>query len=163
MIAPKKVSFVAIGIAACVMAIVIAIGTAVTDLGPWYQALTLPSWQPPGPVFGIVWTTIYLLTAASAVLAWRPVHTLSDATKMIFVFGLNCVLNVMWSSIFFGLHRPDWALYQVGFFWLSILALIIFVWPRTKLGAILLLPYVVWVSIASVLNFETVRLNMPFS
>jgi translocator protein len=152
------------------MAVVLAVGVvmsaggaAITDLGPWYKALTLPHWQPPGPVFGIIWTTIYVLASIAAVLGWRTVNTKDVAIKFLGVFGVNCVLNLMWSFLFFRMHRPDWALYQVGFFWLSILALILYVGSRTKVGGALLVPYIVWVTIAVFLNYEVVVLNGPFS
>ncbi len=159
----KKVSFQSIVVVVVVMVLVSVAGASMTDLGPWYQALTLPSWQPPGPAFGIIWTTIYVLTAISAVMTWRTIQSRADGRKMIGLFALNCTLNIMWSFLFFAQHRPDWALYQVGFFWLSILALIIFTWPRNKFAAILLAPYIIWVSIATYLNLTIVTLNSPFS
>jgi translocator protein len=161
-LAPKKVSFKAIGVVIVVMVMVSVSGASLTDLGPWYQALTLPDWQPPGPAFGIIWTTIYVLTAISVVITWRTIHSRREAITMIALHSTNCVLNVMWSFLFFALHRPDYALYQVGFFWLSIIALIVFAWPRTKFGAILMAPYIIWVSIASYLNLTIVQLNAPF-
>lgn len=139
------------------------LGGALTQLGPWYLALDKPAWQPPGPAFGIIWTTIYVLYATAAVLAWRDTLKPADRSKLIGYCALNCTLNVMWSLLFFKLQRPDWALYQVGFFWLSILALIVFIWPRNKLASSLLWPYLIWVSIASFLNLSIVQLNGPFS
>jgi translocator protein len=144
------------------MFVVAGIGGAITHLGPWYQGLKMPSWQPPGPAFGIIWTTIYVLTTTSAVLTWRDLDKARDGAKLIGLFALNCGLNILWSYIFFQLQRPDWALYQVGFFWLSILGLIVFMWPRNKVASALLLPYIIWVSIASALNLAIVQLNGPF-
>jgi benzodiazapine receptor len=109
-----------------------------------------------------MWVSIYCLAATSAVITWRTVHNRADATRFIGLYAVNGVLNVMWSALFFTLERPDWALVQVGFFWLSIVALIVFAWPRSQVAAVLLLPYVIWVTIAITLNVELVRLNGPF-
>lgn len=157
---PVSVASIAtVVIAACV---VLGLGRVFSVLGPWYFSLEKPAWQPPGFVFPIVWTTLYILIATSAAMAWRTVHTKADGAKLIGLFVVNCVLNVMWSAIFFTLHRPDWALYQNFVFWGSILALILFIWPRHRVAAYLLFPYLLWVSIAITLNFEVVRLNGPF-
>jgi translocator protein len=159
----KPVSWQSIAISVGVMVVVLVLGGAITQLGPWYQGLKKPFWQPPGPAFGIIWTTIYVLTTTCAVLTWRTISNAKDGAKLIGLFGANCVLNLMWSYLFFALERPDWSLYQVGIFWLSILALIIYIWPRQKLASILLLPYLIWVSIASFLNLAIVQLNGPFA
>jgi translocator protein len=163
MIAKKPISLTSVGIVIGITVAVLLVGGYITKLGPWYQALTKPSWQPPGPAFGIIWTTIYALTAMSAILAWRTIGSAKEGRVFIGLFLANCILNVMWSFLFFMLERPDWALYQVGIFWLSILALIVYLWPRHKLASALLLPYLVWVSIASFLNLSIVQLNGPFA
>lgn len=81
---------------------------------------------------------------------------------MLALFGLNAGLNSLWSLLFFKLQRPDWALAEVGFLWLSIAALIACIRPHSLLASRLLYPYLAWVSFASVLNWSTVRLNSPF-
>jgi translocator protein len=141
---------------------VAVLGGTITDLGPWYQALRKPEWQPPPLVFPIAWTTIYALTAASAVIAWRRAPRGSEREWLIGMFALNGFLNVLWSLLFFRLHRPDWALAEVAFLWLSVVALIILTAPHARLSAILLVPYLIWVSLAAALNFDVVRLNAPF-
>jgi tryptophan-rich sensory protein len=78
------------------------------------------------------------------------------------LFGLNAVLNILWSALYFKLQRPDWALMEVVFLWLSILALIVGLWRVSRWASALLLPYLVWVGIAAALNWETVQLNGPF-
>jgi len=138
------------------------LGGTITDLGPWYEGLHKPDWQPPGPVFGIVWTAIYSLTAAAAVIAWRRAPTGAEREWLVGLFALNGFLNVLWSLLFFRFHRPDWSLIEVVFLWLSIVGLIIFTARHARLSGILLTPYLVWVSLASVLNFDVVRLNGPF-
>jgi tryptophan-rich sensory protein len=78
------------------------------------------------------------------------------------LFGVNAVCNIVWSALYFKLQRPDWALVEVVFLWLSIVALIVGLWRLSRWGSGLLVPYLVWVSIAALLNLETVRLNGPF-
>ena len=82
--------------------------------------------------------------------------------RIIGLFALNGFLNILWSDLFFRLHRPDWALAEVGFLWLSILLLIVTVAPASRKAAWLLAPYLAWVAFAAVLNAAVVRLNYPF-
>ena len=140
---------------------VAVLGGTITDLGPWYEALKKPDWQPPGPVFGIVWTTIYSLTAAAAVVAWRRAPKGPEREWLVGIFALNGFLNILWSLLFFRLHRPDWSLIEVCLLWLSIVSLIIYTARYSRLSGVLLTPYLIWVSLASVLNFDVVRLNGP--
>ena len=148
-------------VAALCATFVALLGAAATDIGPWYQALRKPSWQPPDWLFGPVWTAIYALTAYAGVLAWRAT---SGARRMwiMAAFALNALLNVLWSEMFFGLHRPDWAGVEVVPFWLSIVLLMALVTRVTPRGGWVLLPYLVWVGFAAVLNWTVVRLNGPF-
>jgi translocator protein len=154
----KRSIATAIGIAVAT----IGLGSKFTDLGPWYYALKMPAWQPPGPAFGIIWTIIYTLATISGVMVWRTVHSARDGARLLGVFSANIALNLLWSYIFFIVKRPDWALYMVWIFWLSILALIVYIWPRHKLASALLAPYLIWVGIASFLNLEVVLLNGTF-
>lgn len=138
------------------------IGGALTELGPWYYALRQPDWKPPDAAFGIVWTTIFTLCAISGALAWRGADSASLRRRVLALFGANALLNIVWSALFFKLQRPDWALIEVVLLWLSIVALIAGLWRLSRLASALLLPYLVWVTIASFLNLATVQLNGPF-
>lgn len=152
----------AIAAAATAAAFVALLGGTLTDLGPWYQALNKPPWQPPGPAFGIIWTAIFAMAAASGVLAWRSARDTASREWVIGLFALNGFLNVLWSLLFFRLQRPDWALIEVGALWLSVLLPIVVFFRRSRLASLLLAPYLLWVTIAAVLNLEIVRLNPPF-
>ncbi len=143
--------------------LVAVLGATVTDLGPRYQALAKPSWQPPDWSFGVIWTAIFALTAAAGVIAWRRAPRGAEREWLIGLFALNGALNIFWSILFFRLHRPDWALLEVGPLWMSIVALIIAASAHARWAGILLTPYLIWVTLAAVLNFEVVRLNGPFS
>jgi len=141
---------------------VAALGATVTDLGPWYQALEKPGWNPPDVLFPMGWTLIYALITIAGITAWRAAPTSAAAERVIGLFALNGFLNISWSLIFFRLQRPDWALFELGLLWLSILALIVFCGRFSKPAAALLVPYLAWVSFAGALNWAVVQLNAPF-
>jgi benzodiazapine receptor len=149
-------------VAAGAASLVAALGATLTELGPWYRSLAQPDWAPPDLLFPIAWTTIFALAALSATTAWRAMPSTSEREWLVTLFALNGFLNLLWSLLFFRLQRPDWALVDVGLLWLSVLALILFVRRRSRLAAWLLVPYLAWVSVAALLNWEVVRLNAPF-
>lgn len=138
------------------------LGMTMTDLGPWYRSLSQPSWAPPDPVYGAAWTLIFALIAGAAVLAWRAAPSRRAVETLIGAFALNGFLNVLWSLLFFRLQRPDWALGELVLLWLSIVLMIVVTGRDSRSAALLLLPYLAWVSFAGVLNWEIVRLNGAF-
>lgn len=148
--------------AALAAATVATLGATVTDLGPWYQGLAKPAWQPPGPAFGIIWTIIFSLAAISGAIAWRSAADRGTREWTIGLFALNGFLNVFWSLLFFRLRHPDWALVEVAGLWLSVGLLIIFLSRVSWSASLLLAPYLCWVSAAAALNYEIVKLNSPF-
>lgn len=148
-------------------AAVVAVGVAVlgglaTDLGPWYQALVKPAWQPPDWLFGPAWTVIYACAAAAAVEGWLRAPDALRRREVVELFLLNGALNLLWSILFFRFRRPDWALLEVGALWLSILVLLLVLRGFSRPSAWLLLPYLAWVGFAAVLNLAVVHLNGPF-
>jgi tryptophan-rich sensory protein len=152
----------AVGVAALAAAAVAIVGGSLTDLGPWYQDLAKPRWEPPGPAFGIIWTVIFALAAASGVVAWRSRPSKATREWIIGLFSLNGFLNVLWSLLFFRLRHPDWALVEVVGLWLSIGLLMAFLARFSWTSSLLLAPYLIWVSLAATLNYEVVQLNPPF-
>lgn len=152
----------AVVIAAAAAIAVAAIGGTLTDLGPWYQGLKQPDWRPPDAAFGIIWTVVFSLTAVAGVLAWRGARSAGERQSILGLFAINGFLNILWSLIFFQMKRPDHALFEVALLWLSIAALIVITWRASRLASLLLLPYLIWVSIAAVLNYEVVQMNGPF-
>jgi benzodiazapine receptor len=149
-------------IAALIATLVGLIGGLLTTIGPWYRGLRKPSWQPPDWAFAPAWTTIFALAVVAAVLGWYAAPSAGGRGLMVALFGVNAVLNMAWSWLFFRLQRPDWALMEVALLWLSILALIVLLWPWAPPAAWSLIPYLLWVSFASFLNWTIVRLNQPF-
>jgi tryptophan-rich sensory protein len=152
----------AVIVAALAAVTVAAIGGTLTDLGPWYQGLREPAWKPPDAAFGPIWTVIFALAAAAGVQAWKSDRAGVGRQWIVGLFAVNSFFNVLWSLIFFDLQRPDLALVEVGALWLSILVLIVVLFRRSALASLLLVPYLVWVSVAAVLNFDVVALNGPF-
>jgi tryptophan-rich sensory protein len=149
-------------IAALAAISVATLGATITDLGPWYQSLQEPAFKPPDILFGPAWTIIFALAALSGVLAWQGADNRAAREWIVGLFSLNGFLNILWSVLFFRVKRPDWALYEVGFLWLSIAVLIIMLARYSKWASILQVPYLAWVAFAGLLNWAVVRLNAPF-
>jgi tryptophan-rich sensory protein len=141
---------------------VLGVGGAMTSVGPWYQNLRKPTWNPPNWVFGPAWTIILGLAAWAGVDAWDNANDPDSQTLILALFGVNIVLHMLWSPLFFNLQRPDWALIEVPFLWLSILSLIIGLAPLSQISTWALLPYLLWVTFAAFLNLVIVRMNQPF-
>ncbi len=141
---------------------VATVGGTITVLDEWYYSLRQPGWAPPGYMFGIIWTVIFALIALAGVFAWEKAPTRRDTEIMLGLFALNGFLNLMWSFVFFRMQRPDWAFYELIALWLSILVLIIFCGRFSKIAAVLLVPYLIWVTIAGALNYQVIQLNGPF-
>ena len=135
------------------------VGGLMTPLGRWYAELRKPSWQPPGWAFGPAWTLILGLAAWSAVRAWDAAAGPEDQRAVLILFGVNGLFHLLWSPLFFRLQRPDLALIEVVFLWASLVAMVVGLWPIDQLAALLILPYLAWVSFASFLNWTIVRLN----
>lgn len=140
-----------------------AIGGLLTDIGPWYLGLRQPDWKPPDWAFGPIWTILFILCATAGVIGWRRAPDDACRHGVVWRFLLNGTLNALWSLLYFRLQRPDWALIEVPFLWLSIVVLIVFLARFAKPAAWLLAPYLVWVSIAAALNWQGVELNGPFA
>jgi len=148
----------------------------------WYVSLQKPDFSPPNWVFAPVWTVLFLLMGISLYLvwaknwkieapenksaekAWNPVSTKlwSGSWKeenAVAIFILQLVLNILWSVIFFGLKLPGPAFFEILMLWFAILYTIVNFFRISKLAAYLLIPYIVWVSFAAVLNFSIAALN----
>ena len=124
----------------------------------WYPTLAKPPWTPPDSVFGPVWTTLFVLMAVAAWRVWAR-SRLEGARLAFLLFGLQLLLNVAWSVLFFGLRSPGAALLEIPFLWIAILTTILAFRSHSVLAASLLLPYLVWVGFAAYLNYGIWRLN----
>lgn len=130
-----------------------------SSVGGWYADLAKPALNPPGWVFGPVWTTLYALMGVAAFLVWKNGWGWKKVRVALGVFGIQLVLNAAWSIVFFGLHSPGWALVNIIVLWLAIVWTIAVFYRISKPGAYLLLPYLLWVSFASYLNYSIWMLN----
>lgn len=125
----------------------------------WYAAAIKPSFNPPNWIFAPVWTALYILMGIALYLIWK-----SDAEKNIkqtalILFAVQLTLNFFWSFIFFSLRQTGWAFVEIVVMWLSILFTILWFGKISSDAAWLLVPYISWVSFASLLNFYIWKLN----
>lgn len=139
--------------------IVAAVGAwASVEASAFYAQLARPSWAPPGWLFGPAWTFLYLLMGVSAWLVWVA-RGFSGALSALSLFIVQLAVNAIWSWLFFAWHKGSLALLDVLVLWSLIVVTIRSFWPIHRLAAVLLMPYLAWVTFASVLTFTIVRLN----
>jgi tryptophan-rich sensory protein len=123
--------------------------------GAWYAALQKPSWNPPAWLFGPAWTLLYTLMAVAAWLVWKRV----GFTRPLGFYFVQLALNAAWTPIFFGAHQLGWALVEIVAMWIAILATLLSFRRVSKKAGWLFVPYLAWVSFATVLNFTLWKLN----
>lgn len=130
----------------------------IPNIPSWYAALDKPWFNPPNWIFGPVWTTLYILMGVSLYLVWvTPSKRRKQAAYIL--FGAQLFLNTLWSIVFFGLHAPFVAIGIILMLLISLIVTMRLFWDLSKLAALLLVPYVAWVSFASCLNIAIAVLN----
>jgi len=129
------------------------------DLSGWYQNLNKPFFTPPNWLFGPVWTTLYILIGISAFLIWKKGLENHPVKIALAFFVAQLVLNALWTPLFFGLKSPFIALVEIVILWIIILLTIIKFTKLSMLAALMLVPYILWVSYAAVLNAAIYLLN----
>ncbi len=135
-----------------------ASGGALFTPGEWYAALRKPSWNPPGWIFGPVWTALYAMMAVAAWLVWQR-GGFAAQRHALGLFLAQLTLNALWTPLFFGLRQPGVAFAEIILLWLAILATLLAFRPVSRAAVWLLVPYLAWVSFAAVLNGTLWRLN----
>lgn len=125
----------------------------------WYPGLRKPAFNPPSWIFAPVWTVLYLLMGVSLFLTWRRRSLEARAAPALRIFTLQLLLNALWSMLFFGLKSPRFAFMDIVILWAAIILTIRAMYRVSRVGALLLLPYLVWVSFAGLLNLAIWRLN----
>jgi benzodiazapine receptor len=137
------------------------LGAIVTlsQISTWYSTLSKPWWSPPNWLFGPIWTTLYILMGIALFLVWREGLHRRDVRFAILIFSIQLVLSLLWSVVFFSFHALFGSFIIVMLLWLAILANIIAFLIISKWAGLLLVPYIVWVSIASYLNYSVYLLN----
>lgn len=140
------------------IALTLAIGMVIGILNPpgeWYAALNKPFFSPPNWIFAPAWTALYVIIGF---VGWR-IWTYRRNSSAMRLWFTQMILNFIWSPVFFGLHLPALALVIIVMTALVILSFILSSWTRDKVSALLFLPYLFWVSFATLLNAAIVILN----
>lgn len=133
-------------------------GAASIQAGPFYMQLVRPEWAPPPGVFGPVWTMLYTLMGIAAWLIWRIDGSRAARTALA-LFLTQLVVNALWSWLFFGWHLGGPAFADVVLLWALVVATLVAFWRMRPLAGAMLIPYLLWISFASVLNYSVWRLN----
>ncbi len=129
------------------------------EIDTWYQSIEKPSWQPPSWAFGPVWTTLYVMMGVAFYLVWKN-ESRSRNRKLAMIFwSMQLVLNFFWSYIFFNQHKLGLAVVEIIALWIFIFITIILFGRVNKLAAWLMVPYISWVSFASLLTYTIYTLN----
>ncbi len=157
----KRSDVLGIAIAVIVCELVGIVGAVFTApaIPTWYASLVKPSFTPPGWLFGPVWTTLYALMGIAAFIVWRRGLAVAGVKAALLLFVVQLLLNALWSPVFFGVHSPSGGLAIILALWVAIVATIALSAGVSKAAAVLLVPYLLWVSFATVLNFSIWRLN----
>ena len=154
---PQRLVGLILWIAACFLTAAVGAAASV-QAGSFYAELIRPDWAPPAAVFGPVWTMLYVLMGISAWLVWNKRGSRYVRMALSF-FVLQLILNALWSWLFFGWHQGALAFLDIIALWLLIAATLVLFRRIRPLAGLLLVPYLVWVTFASVLNYWIWRLN----
>lgn len=125
--------------------------------GEWYQGLQKPGWTPPNWAFPLVWAALFLMIAIAGWLIWQKAGW--SAAPVLGLYVVHLIVNAAWSFLFFGQRRLDWAMGDVILLWAMIVAMIFLFSQISVIAALLLVPYLIWVTIAASLNFRLLQLN----
>lgn len=148
----------AISITICFSAAFLGSMATNASVDNWYTEINKPQWNPPNWIFAPVWTALFLMMAVAAWLIWKQ-SGFTRSKMALGAFGVQLVLNVLWSVIFFGLQQAGWACVEIAVLWIAIAVTIYLFYRHSKLAAGLMVPYLMWVSFAAFLNFTVWRLN----
>ena len=141
--------------------IVASLGSFLTGAGmDWDKIIKVPGWTPAGWLIGLVWTIIFILSAFSALIFWKKSKRNSRFWVIFFIFLINAGLNVFWSFLFFYQELIGPAFWEALLLDISVIALIVLIWPISKLASFLLVPYALWTAFASFLTFIIWTLNL---
>ena len=151
----KKFIKLIISIIICQLAGVIGSIFTTSSIPTWYASLNKPEFNPPNWIFAPVWITLFTLMGISLYLVWSK----GVNKKALTFFGIQLVLNTLWSIIFFGLQNILFAFIEIIILWIAILLTIIYFYRLSKAASYLLVPYILWVSFAAVLNFSIFLIN----
>ncbi|WP_292517064.1 TspO/MBR family protein [Methanoculleus sp.] len=148
---------VAVGV--CLLAALIGSLFTTPAVPTWYAALAKPDLNPPAWVFGPVWTVLYILMGIALYLVWSKGWGRKGVQVAMAIFAVQLVLNVLWSYLFFGLQAPFFALIEIVLLWVAILMTVVTFYRVSVPAAVLLVPYLLWVTFAAYLNYGIYVLN----
>jgi len=129
-----------------------------SSISSWYAFINKPSFSPPNWLFAPAWSLLYILMAFAAFLIWKK-RDHSQTKPALMFYGIQLILNALWSIIFFGMHNPGLAFLEIIFLWSFILITLIKFYKINKTAGLLFIPYILWVSFASILNYAVWMLN----
>jgi len=155
----KKINWLKLLISIAIPLIIGFLGSVFTtnSVKTWFVTIIKPSFNPPNWLFAPVWTFLFILIGISLYLVWDSKKENKKFAYYIFAFQL--IFNLLWSILFFGLHNPLLALLDIFVLWVLILINIILFYKISKSSAYLLMPYLLWVTFATILNFSIFLLN----
>jgi tryptophan-rich sensory protein len=155
----KRAAGIIGAVAACELAGIIGSVFTTPSIPGWYAGIAKPSFNPPNWIFGPVWTLLYALMGLAAYLVYEKGFKRPEVKKALAVFAAQLLLNALWSIVFFGAHMILGAAVVIVLLWAMILATILLFTKISKTAAYLLVPYILWVTFAAVLNVSFYVLN----
>jgi benzodiazapine receptor len=155
----KNISKLFVSIVACELVGLLGTPFTISSIPTWYATLNKPFFSPPNWIFGPVWTLLYFLMGVSFYLIWKQGLQKKKVKEALKIFLVQLGLNFIWSPIFFGLRAPMFGLVVIVAMWISIIMTMKKFYPLSKLASYLLIPYLLWVSFATLLNGFIVLLN----
>ena len=155
----KNIAKLIVAIVVCQVAGTIGSVFTFSSIPIWYATINKPSFTPPNWLFGPVWITLYTLMGISLYLIWNKGLENKEVKSSLFIFSAQLALNALWSILFFGLKSPFYAFIEIIILWIAITVTIFKFYKISKGAGLVLLPYIIWVSIALTLNFYVWILN----
>ena len=155
---PESIKLI-VSITICLFAGFLGSFFTIPAIPTWYATLTKPSFAPPNWLFFPVWTTLFVMMGISLYLVWRRGLEGQQVKNALVIFAVQLILNVLWSAAFFGLRSPLSGLIEISILWISIAFTIMIFMKISTTAGLLLIPYIIWVSFAAILNFMIWRLN----
>ena len=143
----------------CQMAGVIGSIFTASSVTSWYPTLVKPPFTPPGFYIGLIWIVLFGIMGISLFLFWRDSSGGQATRSALYFFAAQLIFNILWSAAFFGTRSPINGLFVIAILWVLILITIIKFMPLNRTAALLLIPYIIWVSFAAYLNYSIWSLN----
>lgn len=156
---PKSILKLILSIAICQSAGLIGTVFTVSSIEDWYNLLNQPSFRPPNWLFGPVWTILYTLMGISLYWIWIKGTKKKEVREALKLFTVHLVFNATWSIVFFGMHNLSLSLLNIAVLWILIVMVMVKFYGIEKKASLILIPYLAWVSFASILNFSIFLLN----